>query len=341
MESLASTAPEPLFLAIDAGNSKTVALVVDREGTVRGRGRGGRGDIYGAASIDLAEQAVFGAVDAALSDAGVKAADIRSAAFRLAGVDYPEDAEFWDGRIGARLAGIRRWSIKNDGFASLRLIDGTGVGVSITVGTGPAVAARSVDGREQCSGWYVFDDLGGQGLGNSALKAACLSWMGLGPDTLLAEALCKMYDVADPGELRHVFTRRFGALPATELWKSSRLVLALAAQGDTVAERIVDDQAAAFVRYAQWCATRVGADLRTGELPVLLNGSVVTSEHPAMRAAITDELHRVAPAARVIVAHASPLQGVVLDALAEGGIETTPELTARVREDHPDGFLVT
>ena len=31
------------FLAVDAGNSKTVALVNDAEGAVLGRGRGGHG----------------------------------------------------------------------------------------------------------------------------------------------------------------------------------------------------------------------------------------------------------------------------------------------------------
>lgn len=331
----------PLFLAVDAGNSKTVALVVDDSGIVLGRGRGGRGDIYGAESIEVAEEAVFGAVGSALAEAGAAVADIRSAAFRLAGVDYPEDASFWDERIADRLAGMGGWSVKNDGFASLRLIDGTGVGLSITVGTGPAVAARSADGREQCSGWYVFDDLGGQGLGNSALKAACREWMGQGPATRLTEALCTHYGVADPGELRHVFTRRFGALPGTELWKSSRIVLALAGEGDAVAQRIVDDQAEAFVRYAQWCARRVGADLAAGDLPVLLNGSVATSEHPAMRDAITAELARVAPAARVTVASDSPLNGVVLDALAEGGVAVTPALIARLRQEHPEAFLAT
>lgn len=95
----------PLYLAVDAGNSKTVAIVVDGSGAVLGRGRGGRGDIYGASSIEVAETAVFGAVAAALAEAGAAATDIRSAAFRLAGVDWPEDAEFWDERIAERLPG--------------------------------------------------------------------------------------------------------------------------------------------------------------------------------------------------------------------------------------------
>jgi N-acetylglucosamine kinase-like BadF-type ATPase len=325
------------ILAVDAGNSKTVALVTDAEGTVLGRGRGGNGDIYGASSITEALESVFGAIAAT----GIPPGDIASAAFRIAGVDYPEDEAFWDGHIGERLGDMGRWSVKNDAYASLRLVDGSGVAVSIAVGTGPAVAARAKDGREEHSGFFVFDHLGGGGLGNAALKAVCQAWMGIAPATALTEAMCELYGVADAWHLRHDFTRRFGARPATELWRASRVVLAAADEGDVVAREIVATQAEAFVRYAQWCARRVGVDLASGELPVLLNGSVATSEHPAMRTALTGELGRVAPAAGVVVADASPLSGVVLDALAEGGVVIGPELLTRVRDAHPHDFLMT
>jgi N-acetylglucosamine kinase-like BadF-type ATPase len=325
------------YLAVDAGNSKTVALVTDAEGTVLGRGRGGNGDIYGAASVESAVEAVFEAVAAT----GIAPADIGSAAFRIAGVDYPEDASFWDDHIRRRLGEMGRWSVKNDAYASLRLVDGSGAAVSIAVGTGPAVAARSHDGREQHSGLFVFDHLGGDGLGNIALKAVVRAWMGAGPSTALTAAMCEFYDVADGWELRHTFTRRFGARPASDLWKAARLVLATAGGGDPVALEIVAEQAEGFIRLALWCTRRVGVDLASGDLPVLLNGSVATSEHPAMREALTAELRRVAPAAGVAVADASPLSGVVLDALAEGGVVITPELLTRVRDGHPSDFLTT
>jgi N-acetylglucosamine kinase-like BadF-type ATPase len=329
------------YLAVDAGNSKTVALVTDARGAVLGRGRGGNGDIYGAPTVDEAVEAVFGAVDSALTDAGITCAQVASAAFRIAGVDYPEDAAFWDDHLRTRIGSLGRWSVKNDAYASLRLVDGSGVAVSIAVGTGPAVAARSKDGREEHSGFFVFDHLGGGGLGSAALKAVSQAWMGIGPRTILTEALCELYEVADGWELRHTFTRRFGARPVSDLWRASRVVLAAADTGDAVARDIVVAQAQAFVRYAQWCARRVGVDLASGELPVLLNGSVATSEHPAMRTALTAELRRVAPAAGVVVADASPLSGVVLDALAEGGIVIGPDLLTRVRDDHPHDFLMT
>jgi N-acetylglucosamine kinase-like BadF-type ATPase len=259
----------------------------------------------------------------------------------VAGVDYPEDATFWKGHLRDRFPGFGTCSVKNDAYASLRLLDGSGVAVSITVGTGPAVAARSKDGREEHSGFFVFDDLGGGGLGNAALQAVCRAWMGIGPPTSLTASLLGLFDVADAWELRHTFTRRFGARPAAELWRASRVVLAAADAGDAVARSIVSTQSAAFVRYAEWCARRVGVDLASGELPVLLNGSVARSEHPAMRDALTAALREAAPGTRVVVADASPLSGVVLDALAEGGLDVGPGLLARVRDDHPHDFLTT
>ncbi|GIF22864.1 N-acetylglucosamine kinase-like BadF-type ATPase [Actinoplanes tereljensis] len=329
------------YLAVDAGNSKTVALVTDGEGAVLGRGRGGNGDMYGAVSVPSALEAVSGAVSSALAGAGITAGDVASAAFRIAGVDYPEDAVFWDDQLRSSFPGLTCLSVKNDAYASLRLLDGSGVAVSITVGTGPAVAARARDGREEHSGFFVFDHLGGGGLGNAAVRAVCQAWMGIGPPTSLTAAMCSFYEVADGWELRHEFTRRFGARPATDLWKAARLVLAEAEAGDPVARDIVQTQASAFVRYADWCARRVGVELASGELPVLLNGSVATSEHPAMRVALFFELGRVAPAARVFVADASPLSGVVLDALAEGGLDIGPDLLTRVRDEHPHDFLTT
>ncbi|MBD3780575.1 MAG: hypothetical protein IE923_15070 [Micrococcales bacterium] len=329
----------PAFLAVDGGNSKTLAVVVDAGGRVLGRGRGGRGDIYGAPTVPEAVDAVLGAVRAALAEAGVAPADLRASAFRLAGVDWPEDAALWDERLTAGLPGLGARSIKNDGFASLRLVDGTGVGLSITVGTGPALAARAPDGTEECSGMFVFHDLGGAGLGNSGLTAVHLAWMGLGPRTALTPALLELYGAADGHDLRHRFTRRFGALPETERWRAARVVLAAASDGDPVAAGIVEQQARAFVGYAQWTARRVGVDLASGELPVLLNGSVVTSEHPAMRDALLAGLAEAAPAATVAVATAPPLTGVVLDALAEGGVAAGPALLGRVA--HPPEFLHT
>jgi len=329
------------FLALDAGNSKTVAVVVDTAGTVLGRGRGGRGDIYNAPSPDEAVAAVIGSARAALDTAGVEAADLVASAFRIAGVDWPEDARWWQQRLAAELPGIGRHSIANDGFATLRLGALDGVGVAVTVGTGPALAARSRDGREACSGWWVFDNLGGWGLAEGAIRSVCLAWMGLGEKTALTGRLLALFDVADPYELRYGFTRRFRERPPGEELRATRTVLEVAGTGDPVALALVEDQARAFARYAGWVSGEVGA-VPSPEFPLVLNGSIVTSEYPVFRTMLTAALTARFPECPITVATAPPLAGCVLDALAEGGVALTTELRDRVAgAAHPSDFLGT
>jgi len=329
------------FLALDAGNSKTVAVVVDGDGAALGRGRGGRGDIYNAPTPDHAAQAVLSAARAALAEAGASPGELDAAAFRLAGVDWPEDAPWWRDRIEAGLAGLSRFSVANDGFASLRLGALDGVGLAITIGTGPAIAARSREGREACSGWWVFDNLGGWGLAEGAIRATCLAWMGLAEPTVLADALCRLFDVPDPYALRHQLTRRDRKLPADAELRATRTVLDVARSGDPVASRLVAEQAAAFARYAGWVAEQVGA--RPGpDLPVVLNGSIATSENPVLREALIAALRARYPECAPAVAAGPPLAGCVLDAYAEGGVALTPELARRTVElMHPPEFLDT
>ncbi|MBU4216027.1 MAG: hypothetical protein KJ548_10330 [Actinobacteria bacterium] len=329
-------------LAVDGGNSKTVAVVVDQAGLVLGRGRGGCGDIYGAASPRAAVEAVTGAIGQALVGAGLEPPDVDNAVLRLAGADWPEDARYWTEQLADLVPGLRRVEVGNDALASLRLVDRAGVGLCVTVGTGPAVGARSAAGREAWTGLWVFDDLGGGGLGRSSFEAVMRAWMGTGPSTLLTPALLDMYGAPDEPTLHHQFTRRFDARPDTERWRAARLVLQIAEQGDPVALAIVERQARALVGYAGWVAREVGEDLADGNLPVLLNGSVVTSEHPAMRRALLSDFADLYPGAVVSVSRGTPLAGAVLDALASGGVALDDGLVDRVvGTAHPADFLIT
>ena len=72
------------FLGVDAGNTKTVAVVAKRNGTIIGYGRGGCGDIYNAGSVAQALQNVDEAVQSALKEANCSESDIFTAAFSMA-----------------------------------------------------------------------------------------------------------------------------------------------------------------------------------------------------------------------------------------------------------------
>ncbi len=330
------------YLGLDAGNSKTGALVADGDGRVLGRGRGGVGDVYAAGGAAAAVRAVVGTVREALSSAGLGPADVDHAAFRLAGVDWPEDEAFWVDALNRRGGGLRRFSVKNDGFALLRCGRPSGVGVAVTAGSGPAVAARGEDGREYCACWWIQHDLAGRGLGEAAFRAVVDAELGLGPATGLTAALLDLYSYPDVTSLLHAFTRREGRRPEPDSWAAARPVLRVADAGDPVARAIVADHAEVFAGLARVAAERTGLRGGARVVPVVLGGSVLTSEHPAYRAALVRALQGQLGAVDVASSAASPVVGALLDALAEGGVRVDADVHDRVLEVvHPVDFLLT
>ena len=331
-------------LAVDGGNSKTVAAVVDDSGAVVGRGRAGCCDIYATATPAVGAAAVVDAVRAALNDAS--AVELDGAAFRLASGDWPEDIEWWTDQLRTDLELVDRLAparlqVGNDALSTLRLGDLGGVGVSVVVGTGPAIGARSPTGREAWSGVWIFDSLGGIGISDLAMRAVCRHWMGIAPATALTAALLEFFDEPDVWHLNHSFRRRFGARDQEQLVRATRVVMQVAASGDAVAAEIVAGQARGFADYAQAIAAQAGI-ATTDPVPVVVNGSIATSECGVVREALVASLTSRFPHSDVVVAAAPPIDGVILDALATGGVALTPGLRAAVcAAPHPDWFLKT
>lgn len=311
-----------LYLGVDAGNSKTLAVVCDERGVVRGWGRAGIGDIYGApdeaTAVDNVLRATRAALDA-VSSGGQLNPPVVSAAFCLAGADWPEDHTFWRDLLAERLPSLPRMSVRNDGFATLRAGAPQGTGVAVAVGTGPAVVARGPQGTERCLGWWCFDPLGGAALVDGALRAVFLAFQGLGPQTALTERLIDLYAVHDVPELRHATSRRTNRLDAHDRTGAAREVLNVAQGGDGTAKALVVTQARALAGYASWVAAEAGFDVDTQEIPVVLGGSVVTSDVPILREALIDELVLRMPHAVPRVIDIAPVFGAVIEAAAEHG----------------------
>ncbi len=330
------------FLAVDAGNSKTVAVVCTATGEITGRGRADTGDIYAAPGAAAAVGQVGAAVHAALTDARTTVARIEHAAFRLAGIDWTDDDVFWDTAVRTAFPGLGSWSVRNDGFSMIRLASLTGCGVSVIAGTGPAIAARGPGGSEFSVSWWIQDDVGGVGLGHAAFRTVVRADLGIDPATCLTARLLDVFGCPDVAALLELFTRRVDALPGPEKRRAARAVLEAAESGDAAAVRIVADQAGALADYAAAAARRSGFDLVTDRVPVSLGGSLMTSEHAVLRLATTRELTRAIPRVDVESTTAPPVVGAALDALAEGGAGPTEQVrSALIGAVHPGGFLQT
>jgi N-acetylglucosamine kinase-like BadF-type ATPase len=330
------------YLGVDAGNSKTVALVAAADGTVLGWGRAGVGDIYGGYGADHAAEQVCTAALQALQVAGAEPADVRRAAFRLAGVDWPEDERYWNDTIATRLHGMASWSVKNDGFALLPYATPARVGVSVVIGTGPAIAARGPDGKEFSPSFWIQEHLGAGGLGKAGFRAVVHAHLGLQPSTALTAGFLDMFEEPGVPALLHAFTRFVDPRPRSQLARASRTVLKAAAAGDPAATEIVLEQAQSAAKYARVAAQEVGFDPDQDRVSIVLGGSVITSEHGVFRDAAIRAIAEELLHAQVCELPGAPVEGALLDALAEDGEVVTVELRNRVGERaYPSALLQT
>ena len=318
-----------LVLGVDGGNTKTVALVAQADGTVVGAGRAGCADIYGAVSPEAAIDAIAGAAQSALEAAGATGDDLAAAVFCLAGADWPEDFELHRRELTARLSLRRPPTVFNDAIATLRAGTPDAVGVAAVVGTGGAIAGRNAAARPGTSG---SGPTAWRRAGSHGRRCAPCTATGSGhdvPTTLTARA-CALYGVPDELELLHRFSRR-GPRPAAVALVP--VVFEEAAAGDEVARAIIETDASRFADAVRTTAARLGLAV---PYALVLAGGVL--RHPAATLH-ADAVAQGVPDAVAVRATWEPAAGALLLACDEVGSSPDP---ARLRESLPaEAFFAT
>ena len=316
-----------LYLAVDAGNTKTWAGLTTAGGELVGLSRGGVGDIYAPAGADAAKDVVVRLVEEALRAADATVSDVRHAAFRLAGVDWPEDEQFWNAALAPLLDGTS-FTVKNDGFALIRCGRLDGQGISVVLGTGAALAARGPL-KEWALSWWIQHPLGGAGLVTEALRAVYVAELGLGEPTKLTEVLPPLFGASTPEKMLEATTRRGTPVTHSALAAHAPSVLALA-DVDPVVGQLVATQAARIVDYIASLAGACGLPDTGERVSVVLGGGLVREPSAPLftrlreltddHALDIDLCHNKEPA----------LLGALLDALAEGGADPTVAVRSRL-----------
>jgi N-acetylglucosamine kinase-like BadF-type ATPase len=266
-------------LAVDGGNTKTLAVVADDKGIARGAGKGGCSDVYNTATPQEAIGAIEAAARQALAAAGIDGAAIGAGAFSLAGADWPEDFQLLEGALRERLGLSAAPLVVNDALGALRTGSPDWTGVSVVSGTYNAVGARHPDGRVFHLGFWP-DGAGGRDLGREGLRAVYHAALGMGPETALTERALALYGARDAIGLLYEFTRRDG-LAEDEQDRLAPVVLDAADAGDAVARAIVADKGRTLGSQARACAAQV--DLPLSGTRIVLTGGVFG--HPSERLA--------------------------------------------------------
>lgn len=321
-----------VFLGVDGGNTKTIALVAAEDGTILGAGRSECSDIYACPTPDAAVDEIESAVSAALSAAGKRREDIAAACFSLAGADWREDYDFLQARLEARHFG-RIIEVFNDALGSLRAGTINGVGAVIACGTGAATAARNADGVFWHASFWQ-ESLGGGELGTQALQAIYRAEIGLTPPTAMtAPVVAAMRQTSVEAVLHSFFTIGKPPPQGIEISRLAPIVLSVAAHGDGIACEIVEDHGRRLADYALVAARKVSLDDQP--FKVVLNGGIFRHEGRVMVDAIRHRLEDTARHATVIKSQYEPVAGALFQAFERGGYALTPERLSRISATVP------
>ncbi len=297
-------------LGIDAGGTKTRALLADETGRIVAGARGGGANLRTHGELEV-EKVLHSVVEQAEAEAGVHA---EALALGIAGADRPADHAVL--REILRRIGFRdRVVVTND--ARIALVAGSveQVGVALICGTGSIAWGRNARGeiaRAGGWGWHLGDEGSGFWIGERAIRDVLQAADGRGPATSLDRPLFEHFGIEKPEEiLRALYD---GEYPRHQVAMFAVRVEAAAVGGDAVAREILAKASDELVAAAGSVIGRLG--LSSAPYDVVLSGGTFAAL-PGLTESVRAKL-AVAPA-RVRWLAEEPAVGAVRLALEELG----------------------
>jgi N-acetylglucosamine kinase-like BadF-type ATPase len=278
---------DAFLLGIDAGGSKTVALLADASGAVLGRGVAGAGNLR-AVGEEAAAAALAAAVEGAFGCAGLPVQPVAAACLGAAGAGRPAERAVLERWAAARPLAAHTL-VCDDARLVLAAGGPDGWGVALIGGAGSIAVGYAPDGRTaHAGGWgYLLGDEGsGRDIALAGLRAACRAADGRGPSTALLPALLGRWALTQPEAL---IARVYEAPAERALLAEVPPVVAAAAEaGDEVARAILER---AGEELALAAAAVITALALTPPIPLALAGGALVNM-PLLRAALLGALAR-------------------------------------------------
>jgi N-acetylglucosamine kinase-like BadF-type ATPase len=326
------------FLGVDAGGTKTHALIADETGKAIGFGLSGPGNWESVGYEGLTNN-LIDITSQALLTANISITQVSGVGMGLAGYDWPSQRRAHLDAIKP-LKLVCPLEIVND--ATLGILAGAseGWGISVVSGTGCNCRGwsrdhlregRVVGGASHWSG----EAAGGFDILARAMRAVTFEWVKRGPATALSPAFLQQTGAKDLDDLvEGLYLGRFDLNPAMIM-----LVFEIARQGDSQALEAI-----------RWAGEELGMmvvsvinqlDLQDKEFEVVQIGSLFDG-HPLMTECMQATVHQTAPGARLVRLTVPPVVGGVILGMQMAGhdshfvrenlIETTQVFISKLKE---------
>lgn len=276
--------PDPLYIGLDAGASKTELLLAADQHDELLTLKGPSANLQ-RLGLDAAAHVLADLVGQALSR--YPDAPVGAVCAGAAGAGRTRDQEALVAAIRAEL-GARtppHVVVVHDAHIAIEAAFEGDSGIMVIAGTGSVALARTTAGHfERVGGWgYLLGDEGsGHAVGLAGLRAVAAAHDG-GPATCLQEMLAQRYGITPPDELIHAVYQ--GGWPVQHM---APLVVEAAREGDAVALHILREQTRLLARQVHWLARRC-TDLKP---QVALLGGLTNEPyyHDTLREALQEAL---------------------------------------------------
>jgi N-acetylglucosamine kinase-like BadF-type ATPase len=310
-------------LGIDAGGTKTIALLADGDGHIVSEGRAGAANLQTEGELEV-EKILHTVIDRATDGREVTPAAV---CLGMAGVDREDDARVMRGimrRMGYRLNTL----IVNDALIALVAGAGARPGVVMVAGTGSiayGVSPRGVAARAGGWGPILGDEGSGYWVGRRALAAVMRDADCRGPRTALTPLVLRHFGLPHPHALvPEIYHQPQGRRAVASL---AVVVDHARAEGDPVATEIMTLAADELSLAGAAVIRRL--DMRGEQFPILLAGGMLV-ESAWLAAEVRRRMAEVAPRGTVAPLTQEPAIGAVKLAIAQarGGVRVPPYIDA-------------
>jgi N-acetylglucosamine kinase-like BadF-type ATPase len=306
-------------LGIDAGGSKTVALVADGNGRIVGEGRAGGANLQTEGELQV-EKVLHEVIELAIHG---RPEPPDAVCLGMAGVDRDSDGRVIR-EIMRRLGFRQNTLIVNDALIALVAGAGASPGLVVISGTGSiayGVSHRGLAARAGGWGPTLGDEGSGYWIGRRALEAVVRDADGRGPRTALTEKVLEYFSLPNPELLiSEIYHQPHGRRAIASL---APLVDHAREDGDLVAGEIMIDAADELATAAGSVITRL--EMRGEQFPILLAGGMLKRSE-WLAAEIERRMAEVAPRSEVRLLTEEPVIGAVrlATAAATGRVRVPP-----------------
>ncbi|MBP2000195.1 N-acetylglucosamine kinase-like BadF-type ATPase [Paenibacillus shirakamiensis] len=305
------------YLGMDAGGSKTIAVITDSSGKIVGRGFSGCGNHQ--LGANMARSNIEAAIEQAFAMANLGLNDISYALFGLAGADREQDYVILRPMIGQ--LGFAEYDIVCDTVIGLRAGTRQPYGVVLICGTGTNCLGIDPNGHElQCGGFgYEYGDFGGgKELAIEVFRTVIRAWEGREKPTLLTELVLQMLNYPSVQALFHDYLNDLRPVPKD----LTKLLFIAADQGDDAALGILQRQGKELGIAARTVIDRL--QMQSIPLEVVLVGSVLTRNAGQYITPYIQELIPTSCSLHILTVE--PVAGAVLLAMEKHGLPITDDI---------------